>query len=363
MGRAADADFYLRLFRAAAPERFACIAVDSVLLADAGDAVVLDLCFLRALGLLPVVVVGTFQADVEAVQARRLQQSLAAQGVTAALVGGAQPLAGVRRAVAAGHLPILPLTAGADAAARLQALSTIALALRTRKVVVLEPRGALRMGGRRVPLVNLSRGLGPLRASGELAVEQSALLDWAHALICGRPSDGLTVALTSPLDLLRELFTVGGAGTLLRRGAEVSQQAGWCGVDRPRLQQLLSSAFGRPLATDFFARPPTHLVLEAHYRGAALLQATPRGTYLSKFAVEREAQGEGIGHDLWEVVCAVDARLFWRARASNPVVSWYARQCDGLQRLEDWHVFWRGIAPAQLPAVIAYALAQPRDFI
>jgi acetylglutamate synthase len=54
--------------------------------------------------------------------------------------------------------------------------------------------------------------------------------------------------------------------------------------------------------------------------------------------------------------------FFWRSRPDNPITPWYAKQCDGLVRFADWHVFWRGLAPAQIQAAIEYALAQPGDF-
>ena len=363
VGRRAEADFYLQLFRSAAPERFACIAVDSALLAAAGDAVALDLALLRGLGLFPVVLVGTLTPDLRGIQAARLQRALARQGVAAAVLP-TPAAAPVLATAAAGKLAIVSMRAGqgTSLADRLEHLSRLALGLRTRKVVVLDPRGALRPGGRRLPLVNLSRDTEALVAEPSLTAEQRQLLRWAQALVCARAESGLTVALTSPFDLMRELFTLGGAGTLLRRGAEVVQHGSWDGVSAPRLGQLLAAAFGRAVAGDLFARPLDQLLLEVDYRGAALLQATPLGTYLSKFAVEPEAQGEGVGHDLWLAVGTASPRLFWRSSPQNPINAWYDRQCDGLHRDADWHVYWRGLRPDAIPAVVAYALAQPRDF-
>ena len=55
--------------------------------------------------------------------------------------------------------------------------------------------------------------------------------------------------------------------------------------------------------------------------------------------------------------------LFWRSRADNPVNQWYARQADGMQRVGDWQVFWRGVAVDQIAAVIQYCVDRPADFI
>ena len=54
--------------------------------------------------------------------------------------------------------------------------------------------------------------------------------------------------------------------------------------------------------------------------------------------------------------------FFWRARPSNPITPWYAKQCDGLARFSEWHVFWRGLPPAKIESAITYALAAPIDF-
>jgi hypothetical protein len=78
MGRRADAEFYLGLFRAEAKERFATIAVDGPVVSDALDAVVLDCRFLRTLGLVPVMVVGHFSRQEAESDATRLEQALRA---------------------------------------------------------------------------------------------------------------------------------------------------------------------------------------------------------------------------------------------------------------------------------------------
>jgi len=170
------------------------------------------------------------------------------------------------------------------------------------------------------------------------------------------------VAMTSPLQLLRELFTVRGAGTLVKRGSTIARTDGFTGVDTPRLRALLESSFGRAPSEDFFDRPITRVYLEENYRGAALVLETPLGGYLSKFAVEREAQGEGIGRDLWQLVIADYPAIFWRARPSNPIAPWYTQECDGMARFPEWHVFWRGMPTERIEECIEWALAQPADF-
>jgi acetylglutamate synthase len=85
--------------------------------------------------------------------------------------------------------------------------------------------------------------------------------------------------------------------------------------------------------------------------------------YLSKFAVEPVAQGEGIGRDLWRAMAREFPRLFWRTRAGNPIASWYFSVCDGMVRSSDWNVFWRGIETDLVPQIVEAALGVRDDFV
>ena len=76
----------------------------------------------------------------------------------------------------------------------------------------------------------------------------------------------------------------------------------------------------------------------------------------------REAQGEGIGRDLWQAMRADHRVVFWRARENNPIRSWYEKQCDGRVRIREWTVYWIALRPELIPEAIAHALSQPLDF-
>ncbi len=209
--------------------------------------------------------------------------------------------------------------------------------------------------------MNLATDVPGLLASGELSRKESIILEASRRLCEEAAPLPFTVAVTSPLNLLRELFTVKGAGTLLRRGARIARHVAWEGVDVPRLRELLASSFGRPPAETFFERTPSLVLLEETYRGCVVLEEAPLGAYLTKFAVSAEAQGEGIARDLWEALVAETPVVFWRARRTNPISDWYARLCDGLMRVPGWTVYWKGLAPASVPAAIEWtALAARR---
>jgi acetylglutamate kinase len=334
-------------------------------MADAEDAVLQDLRFLAALDLFPVVVLGVFQPAEALGHARSLRRHLQAEGLHAEVLRARRRGLGARVAACArsGAVPVVAFEPAGEEepAQRLDRLGALLRELHSRKLLFLHRPGGLRQGGVLVPIVNLSTDAPALLASGELSRKEALILEGAQRLCEVAAPQPFTVAVTSPLNLLRELFTVKGAGTLLRRGARVARHAGWEGVDVARVRDLLASSFGRAPAEAFFARTPSRVWLDEGYRGCVILEETPPGAYLTKFAVSAEAQGEGIARDLWDAVVSETPVVFWRARPANPISEWYARLCDGLTRLPEWTVYWRGLAPASIPAAIEWALAQPVD--
>jgi acetylglutamate kinase len=207
-----------------------------------------------------------------------------------------------------------------------------------------------------------------LLARGSLSRRHNQLLRQVKVLLDAIPQR-MSVAVVNPLHLLRELFTVSGAGTLIRKGSRIDSHSDFSSLDRDRLRALIESAFARPLRQGVFEpggsleQQTERIYVEEGYLGAALLAQTPVGAYLTKFAVNRQAQGEGVGTDLWAALTRDYPAFFWRARPSNPITPWYVKQCDGLARFPQWHVFWRGLPPQTLAQAIDYALGAPADFV
>jgi hypothetical protein len=357
----AEADFYLRLFRSRDRESFATIAVPSSALEHGVDGVARDLSFLAALDLTPIVVLGLDDPDRADAHARMLSVRLHEDGVTVEVSSIEGPYSSIADAARRGAIPLLT-SVSRDTDARLQALAHMLTEFETVKLIYLRPEGGFNLGGKRLSVVNLTTDYATMHASGEVDAAERRLLEASRKLIFELVPSRLVVSVTSPINLLRELFTVKGAGTLLRKGARIERHAGFGSADQQRLFALLSSSFGKPPSAALFQRPLQRLYIEEDYRGAAMLVDTPLGSYLSKFAVTREAQGEGIGQDLWSAITADSGALFWRVRADNPVRAWYERQCQGRFDAGAWTVYVRGLSSDQIAAAIQYALAQPADF-
>jgi hypothetical protein len=376
VGQKADVDLYLKHFRSQNKESFAIIAADAPIVRTALDPFHFDLRILAGLGLYPVVLLGLFDARDADRQAQRVYDWLVEDEVPARVIAGGADLPAaakdaVHATIDANTIPLLSLEGAKEKTTdqRFDLLVALATRLETRKVIFLSTSTGLeREGAPPISLVNLNVDYDRLlSAKGYLSRRHGTLLRQVKQLLDETPQR-MSVAVVNPLALLRELFTVSGAGTLIRKGSRIESHAGLGAVDRPRLRALLESAFQRPMiegVLDPGGRldvETERVYLEENYLGAALLSQTPVAVYLSKFAVERKAQGEGIGTDLWSVLVHNHPVFFWRARPTNPITPWYAKQCDGLARFPDWHVFWRGLPPAKIQPAIEYALAAPADF-
>lgn len=171
----------------------------------------------------------------------------------------------------------------------------------------------------------------------------------------------LHISIASPWNLLQELFTVKGAGCLVRQGSIINAFEGSDSLDVERIQQLMEKSFGRRMKPEAIRRVSRGYV-EENYRGAALLEQKEPGWYLSKFAVETEARGQGLAGEIWRELNRNDPSLFWRARSKNPINHWYRKHSDGYHESGEWTVFWRNIDWRDIPEIIEYSLNRPDDF-
>lgn len=376
VGQKADVDLYLKHFRAQRKESFAIIAADAQIVRSALDPFHFDLRILAGLGLYPVVLLGLFDARDADRQAQRVYDWLVEDQVPAKVIEAGEVFTdeikeAVRQTIDANTIPLVTLEDASTQRTdkRFDQLVALARHLETRKVIFLSTSfGLEREGAPSISLVNLAVDYERLlSAKGYLSRRHGTLLRQVKQMLDEVPQR-MSVAVVNPLQLLRELFTITGAGTLIRKGSRIESHPSIAAIDRERLKALLESAFARPMIEGAIGpggrleAETERVYIEENYLGAALLSQTPVGVYLSKFAVERRAQGEGIGTDLWSVLVHNHPVFFWRARPTNPITPWYAKQADGLVRFPDWHVFWRGLPPEKIPAAIEYALAAPVDF-
>jgi acetylglutamate kinase len=399
MGGAREISQYLKRFSQLDAARFAVVKVGGAILRDDLDALVSSLSFLQQVGLTPIVVHGAGpQLDAAMAEAGiakrvvdnlrvtdaatlavvrrvmrdenlRLVAALQGDGVRASaiqsgvfeagyldrerfgLVGHVQRVdtGSVEAAIRAGSIPVIAslgetvdgqiVNINADWAA-----NELIKAIQPYKIVFLTGTGGL-LGpdGRVIDSINLSTEYEELLRQPWLHSGMRVKIEQVHDLLMALPPSS-SVSITRPDQLARELFTHKGSGTLVRRGERVRRFTSWDAIDRRRLRGLVESAFGRRMVVDYFARTDLwRAYISEHYRTAVVLSQVEGVPYLDKFAVLDDAQGEGLGRAVWQVMREETPRLFWRSRHDNPVNAFYAAESDGAIRQGDWRVFWYGL--------------------
>lgn len=399
MASAKEIQQYLKRFSQLDAKRFAVVKVGGAVLRDDLGNLTSSLAFLQQVGLTPIVIHGAGpQLDAELAAAgiakhtvdglrvttpqalaivRRVSQSEnlklveALQKIDAratSIVGGVFEasyldrdkfglvgvvakvnLAPIEASLKASSIPVIAslgetadgqiLNVNADFAA-----SELVRALQPYKIVFLtETGGLLDDAGKIVDSINLSTEYEHLIAQPWLHSGMRVKLEQIKDLLDKLPLTS-SVSITRPAELTKELFTHRGSGTLVRRGEKVAKYTSWDDLDTVRLRGLVESSFGRTLVPGYFERTRLHRAyVSEHFRTAVILTEEDGYTYLDKFAVLDEAQGEGLGRAVWQVMREENPRLFWRSRHGNPVNLFYCAEAEGCIKREKWSVFWYGM--------------------
>jgi ribosomal protein S18 acetylase RimI-like enzyme len=336
IGRREEYEFYLNKFQSADTACFALLVPDLESLEQGGDAFAFDLHFLISLGLHPAVVL--CGSDTAAKWTLLAGNPLfeKAEFPNLGNSGGKVPVFFQGSEDVADAAPVC-----------FQCLEKMIPAI-----------------GKRVHFIRAAGGFDTdyyytqKQNSVVLDAEEKKLADAAAALLAARP--GTHISVTSPINLLEEIFTVKGAGTVFRKGSKIISPD-FRTLEKSRLLALLEESF-RKKPKPGALNAVTTIYLDEAFRGAVLLEEQPEGLYLSKFAVGPEARGEGLAQELWDEVCKNHTSFFWRSRIGNSVNQWYDRQADGYYTSGQWMIFWRGVPPAALPGLIAFCTARPPDF-
>lgn len=408
LGSSREARQYLQQFSRVEETRFAVVKVGGGVLRDQLDELAAALAFLHRLGLTPIVLHGAgpqldaaldaagvtsekrdglrvTTEDVMAVarpviygENNRLVDALEARGVRArgilhgvfesrpadperlGLVGSVEAvnLAPLRAAVEAGTLPVVAclgesragqmLNINADVAAR-----ELVHAVRPHKVIFLTPTGGLLdEAGRIISALTLTSDYDHLMGQDWVHSGMRLKLEQIREMLLALPPEA-SVSITSAASLTRELFTHGGAGTLIRRGERIDRLDALEGDLRADVEALIENSFERRLRPDWLDGRALEAVYVAESRRAAavILSGQCGAAYLDKFVVTPEARGEGLATALWRVLDDRHPALYWRARLANPVNGWYFQQAETTVKRDGWVAFTRGLA--DMEAVVA----------
>lgn len=152
-----------------------------------------------------------------------------------------------------------------------------------------------------------------------------------------------SVSITTPAGLIKELFTHGGSGTLVRMGEAIRTFTTKTKLDRTKTERLVEAAFGRRLKQDWWDSLDIHQVhMSETYRAGAVLTKIDDFIYLDKFAVVEEARGEGLSRTVWRQFAKQNPVFYWRSRTVNGFNAFYNDVCTGSMKKGQWTVFWIG---------------------
>ncbi|TAM25066.1 MAG: acetylglutamate kinase [Rhodanobacter sp.] len=399
MGSAKEIQQYLKRFSQLDAKRFAVVKVGGAVLRDELADLTSSLTFLQQVGLTPIVLHGAgpqldeelaaagieketvnglrvtspkalgivrrvFQQQnlklVEALQAMDTRATAVPSGVfmasyldrdTFGMVGKVESinLAAIDASLRANSIPVIASLGETDEGQILNinadfAANELVRMLQPYKIVFLTGTGGLLDDkGEVIDSINLSTEFEHLMAQPWINGGMRLKIEQIADLLSGLPLTS-SVSITRPSELAKELFTHKGSGTLVRRGEKVLRFESWAGVDKARMRELIESSFGRRLVDDYFERTQAfRIYVSENYRAAMILTMEGKLPYLDKFAVLDDAQGEGLGRAVWQVMREENPSLFWRSRNGNPVNHFYYAESDGCMKQPHWKVFWYGL--------------------
>jgi acetylglutamate kinase len=274
-----------------------------------------------------------------------------------AVRGGALPVVTCLGESASGQV----LNINADIAAR-----ELVFAIRPHKIIFLTSTGGLLdRDGRVISAISLDNDYEALMDEPWVHSGMRLKLQQINEMLLGLERDA-SVSITSAGQLTRELFTYRGAGTLVRRGERVRVYEEPDREVLRRVARRVEKSFGRTLRGDWVdgLDEPVVLLSESSRAAAVVVGGEDGIAYLDKFVVTPDAQGEGLGAAMWQVLNARYDRMYWRARAANPVTGWYFQQADSTLRAGPWVVFTIGIDdPLQKDRAVRDALRRDSGWV
>jgi acetylglutamate kinase len=191
--------------------------------------------------------------------------------------------------------------------------------LRPHKVIFLSPTGGLLdRQDRIISAVSLTNDYEALMQQPWLHSGMRLKLQQINEMLQRLPDD-TSVSITSAAHLTRELFTYRGAGTLVRKGEAIKVYKNPDVETLDQVKKLVEHSFKRKLRDDWFAglNEPLILLSETGRAAAVITNGEDGLPYLDKFIVTSEAQGEGLGAAIWQVVRARYPALYWAGRAEG----------------------------------------------
>jgi acetylglutamate kinase len=243
------------------------------------------------------------------------------------------------------------------------AAKALVIAIRPKKYVLITEESGIRNRNLEIiSNVNLSEELEEMRRNDVLTGGMLHKIKEIKSLL-EQIKYNLPVQITSGKGLLRELFTDKGSGTFIKLGGNIREYKDYNKTSKEKLKKLIEKSFNKTLREDYFKEPVSYIFLDKKYRGVAIVRTFKSFFYLDKFCVRKEAQGEGIASDLWYHLTSRCKKVFWRARPSNSINSWYYAKSGGMMKFDKWYLFWIDLNEVEIREAKDYILNLEDSFL
>ncbi len=413
-----ELDIYLQMFQRTPPHKFAVIKISGSTLESKFGDLVEDLVFLSKLGLTPIVVHGGgSQIDKElskkgisyekvsglrvtnseaikvisktinslssrlaieinkqgghAINATALELIDAEKMASDADLGFVGTIKGIqtdklRELCKEGYIPILGCIGyGSGSVYNINAdtvASWLVRAIEPKKfILVTETGGVLDKSGKVISTIDVQLDLPDLISKN--VITEGMLLKVREIKALLESSPGTVVEVCSAENLLQELFTVKGVGTFIRYGGNFIIQDSFSGLNTERIKKLLEDSFCKRLVDGYFEMPVKCVMVDKDYTSVMVIKSIEGVDYLDKFAIAKSAQGNGLGKAMWSMAKSRYPSLIWRSSISNPINTWYFKNCDGIEKCDSWIVFWYNLDRAKAGSLIPLISELPKTMV
>ncbi len=150
------------------------------------------------------------------------------------------------------------------------------------------------------------------------------------------------MAITTPSELMTEVFTVKGAGTYLSFHSIETHFSPNHSI-RQNCHLTIEASFDRLLSDHYEQAPCYAAIIQSDFQGCVLLQQLDSDMlYIDKFAVRPLYRGTGLGKRLWAAIRHQGEHLIWRSSKHNPMTSFYREHAQHIHETESWFIYGIG---------------------
>lgn len=206
-----------------------------------------------------------------------------------------------------------------------------------------------------IPFINLSDDYTSLVTDGML-LKLNELKDFSNN------NSSTDIVITSPKNLIEEIFTIKGKGTIIKNHILKSSK-NINELDKEKIKDLLENAFGKKLKENYFKTGSfCEIIYQKDYEGIAIIKDLNGLKQIDKFAVAKHAQGNGLGKCIWKEINKKHEKLIWRALVNNPLNQFYYKNSSGNIKINEWSIFWNNLLLSEIPNEINNIINQEKSF-